>query len=104
MTIKTIVSAMSSGDIDMEQFSVIYKELSRASDSGKIVLLERIAEAELAQLRNAVKGVVLTSVLGEYGVVETAGLLSASANNTLDAMLDSYFVAMFGLLFEEEIV
>lgn len=86
---------------NIKEVHEMYEALYSSVEQSKKILLDSISEEAFVDFCRAVKIAVLSSCFSR-GVGNS--LVIADANGELDGLLDTYFLAVLGLLMQDEIV
>jgi len=89
------------GTLEADEFSEMMNTLLEGVERSKKAILESVSEEDFVGMCRTVKFVVLSTCLAN-GRGQAA--LLASEIGELDGILDTYFLAVLGLLIQDEIV
>ena len=93
------------GNVTIDQVGLLKDCLAENSLNAKAIILQRISEKDVVAVRSLVKKTILAIMLSSNE--DGSALLSTidtTYNQILDGLLDTYFMAMVGLMIQEEIL
>lgn len=92
---------VAAGEAEPGEFRDLMETLYSCIEQSKKVILGRVSEKDFVGFCRMVKSTALSSALADGN---GKSLLLAEMAGELDGMLDTYFLAVLGLLMQEEIV